>query len=422
MPGNEAMATRVTRNARRRQLAAIAAGALILGVDGFDIISVSVAAPGIAIEWGLDRAQLGWLLATEVMGAAMGAAVLGHLADIHGRRTIILACLLVMAAGMALTAVASDPLTLAAIRLVTGIGLGGLNPAVTSMVSEVASEPQRDKSVAALGLGYAIGAIIGGASASWLLSSESWRVIFVAGSLFTGVSLLVATRFIPETLAPRALTRHATTPIGLHEGAAGDAGARTVPREGGMLLRGRNGRNAALLTLASMGQLSTFYFSLKWLPKLAVDAGMSVSAGASVLTIFNVGGLAGMLAMAPLARLVGLKAFTMSAFISSGGAILVLALSLGQPLATMATACLTGMLANAAFGGLYASVARAFPSELRSTGIGLTLGLGRGGAAFAPIITGILFNLGATVPSVALAMTFTSVAAAFLVAFATIEH
>lgn len=401
---------------------AIAAGALILSVDGFDIICVSVAAPGIGLEWGLDSAQIGWILATEVMGAAIGATVFGRSADILGRRTIILMCLALTAIGMAVTSLATDPLALAFIRLATGIGLGGLNPAVTSMVSEVASESRRDQSVAVLGLGYATGAIIGGATATLLLSSESWRAIFLTGAIVTGFAFLAAIPFVPETLPKAKRERETASTTGRPVVQAEGTIYMPSPQKAPYSHSSRSGKNSALLTLVSIGQLSTFYFSVKWLPKLAVDAGMSAAAGASALTSFNIGGLVGMLAMAPLARILGLKTFTMAAFVSSGFGSVLLAITLGHHAATLAAAFFAGLLANAAFGGLYACVARSFPRELRSTGIGLTLGIGRAGAALAPVMTGLLFNSGATFLAVAFLMTVISIGAATILALVPFEH
>src|SRR5512136_2843430 len=69
-------------------------------LDGFDILSISFASPGIAKEWGVDRAALGIVLSMELIGMAVGSALLGGVADRIGRRPAILGCLAVMATGM----------------------------------------------------------------------------------------------------------------------------------------------------------------------------------------------------------------------------------------------------------------------------------------------------------------------------------
>ena len=79
---------------------------VLLALDGFDVLAISFAAPGIAREWGIDRGILGIVLSMELAGMALGSVVIGGLADRFGRRPIILACLFIMAGGMLLAAYA----------------------------------------------------------------------------------------------------------------------------------------------------------------------------------------------------------------------------------------------------------------------------------------------------------------------------
>jgi MFS family permease len=66
----------------------------LTALDGFDVLSISFAAPGIATEWGIDRAAPGVVLSMELFGMALGALVLGGMADRFGRRPTMLACCL----------------------------------------------------------------------------------------------------------------------------------------------------------------------------------------------------------------------------------------------------------------------------------------------------------------------------------------
>ena len=69
-------------------------------LDGFDVLSISFASPGIAKAWGVDRAALGLVLSMELIGMAAGSLILGRVTDRIGRRAMILSCLVVMSAGM----------------------------------------------------------------------------------------------------------------------------------------------------------------------------------------------------------------------------------------------------------------------------------------------------------------------------------
>ena len=84
----------------RLQVFVVAITVALNALDGFGVLSISFASPGIAEEWGIDRAALGIVLSMELIGMAIGAIALGGVADRIGRRPTILGCLTVMAVGM----------------------------------------------------------------------------------------------------------------------------------------------------------------------------------------------------------------------------------------------------------------------------------------------------------------------------------
>ena len=69
---------------------AIGIATALNALDGFDVLSISFAAPGIARDWGIDRAALGLVLSMELIGMGIGALILGAMADRIGRRPTIL--------------------------------------------------------------------------------------------------------------------------------------------------------------------------------------------------------------------------------------------------------------------------------------------------------------------------------------------
>ena len=77
-------------------------------LDGFDVLSISFASPGIATEWGIDRAALGVVLSMELIGMAIGSILLGGVADTIGRKPTVLGCLVVMASGMLMATTATE--------------------------------------------------------------------------------------------------------------------------------------------------------------------------------------------------------------------------------------------------------------------------------------------------------------------------
>src|SRR3954468_19868205 len=99
------------------QILTVAVTVGLTALDGFDVLSISFASPGIAAEWHIDRAMLGIVLSMELIGMSAGSIFVGSLADRVGRRPVALGCLVVMAIGMGLATTAHDVTTLSAFRL-----------------------------------------------------------------------------------------------------------------------------------------------------------------------------------------------------------------------------------------------------------------------------------------------------------------
>ena len=83
-----------------RQIVGITLCALLNALDGFDVLSISFASPGIAAEWHVDRKVLGYVLSMEIFGMAAGSILLGRLTDRLGRIPTMVICLVIMASGM----------------------------------------------------------------------------------------------------------------------------------------------------------------------------------------------------------------------------------------------------------------------------------------------------------------------------------
>ena len=143
-----------------RQIIAIGIATALNALDGFDVLSISFAAPGIAKDWGIDRAALGLVLSMELFGMGIGAFILGSLADKIGRRPTLLACLVIMGAGMFLASTATSVPVLSVYRLFTGLGIGGMLAATNAVVAECSNARRRNLTVAIMAGGYPMGAIV----------------------------------------------------------------------------------------------------------------------------------------------------------------------------------------------------------------------------------------------------------------------
>jgi benzoate transport len=406
----------------RAQLIAVAICIALTALDGFDVLSISFASPGIAAEWGIDRAMLGIVLSMELIGMCAGSVFVGGLADRIGRRPVALGCLVVMAIGMALATTAHDVTTLSAFRLLTGLGIGGMLAASNAMAAEFANARRRNLAVALMACGYPLGAIIGGSIASRLLASGSWRSVFAFGAIVSGAFIPIVWFLMPETVAYLAHRRPANVleRINAVLRRLGHATVTALPAPSPDAPRARMtelftpalARTTVLLTVAYFAHLMTFYFILKWIPKIVVDMGFAPSTAGGVLVWANVGGLIGALALSGLTQRVGVRPLVIVAMLLA--AVMVTVFGQGQPdLARLSlVAGVAGMFTNAAIVGLYAIVAQSYPTAVRAGGTGFIIGVGRGGAALGPIVAGFLFTHGGGLPSVATVMALGSLLAA----------
>ena len=397
-----------------RQVLAIGMCVLLNALDGFDVLSISFASPGIAKEWGIDRAALGVVLSMELIGMAVGSVLLGQVADRVGRRNTTIGCLVVMAIGMLSTTHVGSIEALAATRLITGFGIGGVLVTTNAFVAEYSNDKWRGAAVAIMAAGYPVGGIVGGAIASNLLKTGDWRDVFYFGAAITAICLPLAPLLAPEPVGSLLHRRPADTLAKVNKSmrALGHAEIAELPPVDpaaprahiAELFRPGLASITVLLTAAYFLHVMTFYFILKWVPKIVVDMGFSPSSAGGVLVWANVGGLLGSLLFSMLALRFTLRGLLIGAMLAS----VVMITLFGQGQADLhglsIAAALGGFCTNAGMVGLYAITAASFPTAVRGGGTGFVIGVGRGGAALSPVLAGFLFQSGLGLPAVAMAM------------------
>lgn len=398
----------------RAQLVAVGLTILLTALDGFDVLAISFASPGIAAEWGIDRAALGLVLSMELVGMAIGSILIGRIADRVGRRPTILACLLVMGLGMFGATSAANIAQLCAWRIFTGLGIGGMLATTNAAVAEYSNARNRSRCAALMANGYPLGVILGGIVAARLLEQGDWRLVFQFGGAATLLCLPLVWFFLPETI-PFLCRKQPFGALARINRALGRMGHPPVPAlppsgnasgsEGRGAILGRGMLTTTLLvTFAYFMHIATFYFLVKWVPKIVVDMGFEASAAARVLVWANVGGAIGGAVLAFFARRVALKPLVLAAL--GGSVLFVILFGRGQDgLSGLAlVAGIAGFFTNAGVVGLYAIFARAFPTRVRASGTGFAIGVGRAGAALSPILAGFLFQSGMGLQVVATVM------------------
>jgi benzoate transport len=413
------------------QVLVVALTIALNALDGFDVLSISFASPGIAKEWGIDRAALGIVLSMELIGMAVGSALLGNVADRIGRRPAILGCLTVMATGMVMATTVSGLISLSIWRIVTGLGIGGMLAAINAVSTEFSNARRRHLSVSLMSIGYPLGAVFGGIVAARLLVGNDWRAVFYFGATVTAVLIPVVFVLVPESVhwlvrkqPAGALQKvnHSLKKIGYATvDALPEIPAAERKRSFADVFAAPQITSTIIVTLAYFLHITTFYFIVKWVPKIVVDLGFAASSAAGVLVWTNVGGAVGGAVLGLLTQRCSVKTLTIGVLLASTVCVAAFGQTPADLLRLSIICGLCGFSINAGIVGLYAIIAQVFPTHIRASGTGFTIGVGRGGSVFAPIIAGFLFAAGYGLATVSFLLGLGSFFAAGVLLFLRLE-
>jgi benzoate transport len=424
------------------QMAIVGITIALNALDGFDVLSISFASPGIAAEWKIARGALGFVLSMELIGMALGSIFLGSLADRIGRRPTVLGCLVVMATGMVMVTTSTGYLgslvtplfalfgvqvdvrlaDLSVWRIVTGLGIGGMLAAINAVVAEFSNTRRRDLNVAIMSIGYPVGAAAGGFITSTGLTLVQWRSVFYFGAAVTVTMIPIVFFLMPESV--HWLTRK--QPVGALERInrtlrrLGHATVAALP-EVSADMRKRSTADifkpgllatTVLVTAAYFFHITTFYYIVKWVPKIVVDMGFAPSSAGYVLSWLNVGGATGGTVLGLLSMRYSVRGLTIGVMLLSTIAVILFGRAPADLMQLTLICMVAGFCTNASITGMYAIFAKAFPTHVRASGTGFAVGVGRGGSVLAPIIAGFLFAASYSLPTVSLLMGLGSLLAA----------
>jgi len=424
-----------------RQVLIVAITIALNALDGFDVLSISFASPGIMAEWQITRVALGFVLSMELIGMAFGSIFLGSLADKIGRRPTVLGCLVVMATGMFMATTSTGILgglvtpffgllgyevdnrlaDLAVWRIITGLGIGGMLAAINAVVAEFSNARRKDLSVAIMSIGYPVGAALGGFITSTGLELNERRSVFYFGASVTVAMIPTVFFLMPESVhwLTRKQPAGALDKVNKTLRAIGHGTVTELPavssdarkRSSGDLFKAPLLTVTVLCTMAYFFHITTFYYIVKWVPTIVVGMGFAPSSAGYVLSWLNVGGATGGTVLGLLSQRFSLKALTITVMLLSTIAVTLFGRSPADLTKLILICMVAGFCTNAAITGMYAIFAKAFPTHVRASGTGFAVGVGRGGSVLAPIIAGFLFT-SYELPTVSLLMGLGSLIAA----------
>lgn len=388
----------------RRSVLVVGLCFFINAVDGMNVLLMSYLAPSIATDWSLSPTTLGTVFSAGLAGMAIGGLLVAPFGDRFGRRPLILGSLLTMSLGMVMSGFAASVIHLLLARLVVGIGIGTVLACMTALVAEFAPPRWRNFAVGLLQGGYPIGATVTGFVTAWALVHHTWRIVLLCSGLGSLAFFPVAFLFLPESahFLHQALSRKAKAPSNDLPGPSNPAQLQAEPsieipepRKSVLsrLLGTRLRHDTLLLWCAIFFGFMVLYSIVSWIPKLAIRAGLDPQAGIYAGAIYNIGAFCGTVALAWLAQSTGLKRLIICFLLAAAG-LLVLFGGVSLPVgAVLFTAFLIGLTLQGGFNGIYPLSTCVYPVEVRSSGLGWAMGIGRAGAVIGPMMSGFILSL-----------------------------
>ncbi|MDT1063213.1 MFS transporter [Paracoccus sp. CPCC 101403] len=381
---------------------------LLNAIDGMDIVIMSYIAPSLKSSWQLGPEALGVVFSTSLAGMAVGGLFIAPLADRFGRRPLIVALLTLITASMLLSSRVQNVTELVILRAIIGMAVGAFLASVSTIAAEYAPPGQQGMIVAGTIAGYPLGAVLTGLVVAHALPVHGWRAM-LAGAGFVSLAILpLVVVLLPESIdyLKRVQPKDALARLNRLLGRLGETALPSLPpRISGSRISPatifRDGRLAGTLCLwiAVIMGFMTFYFLVSWITQLSVQSGLAVENAIYAGALFNLGGFVGTFVIGGIAIRIGLQRATFAAMLC--GAVVVAAFGyLSVTLAvTLALAFLAGFTTNGGFNSFYALAAALYPSEIRSTGIGWAMGIGRIGAVIGPMLGGVLIGQGLGLPA-----------------------
>jgi multidrug resistance protein len=154
--------------------------------------------PAFAVkQLGVDETAIGIAIAVYSFVQFIFNPILGKLSDKHGRKPVIVICLLINAMGYIIFAFTTSYLILIASRVVAGIGGSSISVA-QAYIADVTTKETRSKGMgligSAFGLGFVFGPLIGG-----FLSKFGYMETGLGAAAFSFIAFIVTMIFLPES-------------------------------------------------------------------------------------------------------------------------------------------------------------------------------------------------------------------------------
>jgi AAHS family 4-hydroxybenzoate transporter-like MFS transporter len=369
--------------------------------DGYDLSSISMAAPALSQAWHLPGAAFANTFVMSSVGIMVGALASGPIGDRLGRKPVLVASLiLLMVSSLACVYATTIPM-LATLRFVTGLGIGTLMPATVALASDYLPNRLRASMIMIVFTGAPLGGFLGGQLVAQLLPIYGWTSIFIVGGVLPLALLPVVLFWLPES--PRFLlkkgrltarTRQLLGQLNIdadHTGQTLDI-ATGNPVAG--LFRDGLAPITMLVWMLYFANLLSMYLIGYWLPTVLHMSGLTPADSVFAASLRDAGPLLSIFLIAPLSQRFMPQSVVAVSLAGGVFAIGVVGLVNLPYLPLLATIFLIGCCTTGSMTGINGMIGALYPARVRNTGMGWALGVGRLGGIFGPWLGGLLLGLG----------------------------
>ncbi|MDC4232890.1 MFS transporter [Actinomyces sp. B33] len=381
-------------------------GLVVIGniSEFFDMFLIGFVISLLTKPWNLSGTETGIVLACSGLGTVIGAIAWGRLADKIGRRSAFSWCVLIFTLFTIVSVFTPERgwIMLAVLRVLVGVGVGGLNIVSIPYVQEFVPSKQRGL-LAGLGSVFIPLGLFLGALAQRALH-DNWRALIALGAI--PILLLFWIRVVPESprfLLSKGREREAREALAwaleMPADEIGDLPKAEAPENASYsTVFTKYGKPLLIVTLGSFSFILGSFTIQSWGQTLLHEGyGIEATTVASLFMLVSLADLLGRLGSAWLADHLG-RRWTMFLF-GSVGAVgsLIVAFSAragesGSWMVFFIGILIAMAFGDGAFGILNAFGAEQFPNEARGTGLGLGYGIGATAKIFGPLIMGAMIG------------------------------
>ena len=375
---------------------------LVTLFDGYDVFKTGSMIPFVMKLWGLKPSQAGLLVSSGLVGFMVGSLIGGPIADRIGRKPTLLGGLLLSSVlNLVTPLVATGLASFLACRVATGVGLGMLLPLAVTMINESAPRRSTNMLVGCVMIGWSGGGMLAALAGGTLARTYGWPALFWAAGSGIPIALLcwAVLRESPRWLLLRDRQAEAAKVVDWLVPGQGYGDASFALNEDGgrrgsisMLFAPKVARSTVVVWLCAALSLFVIFGVSSWLPQTMIQRGETFGAsfmfGALLQFMAVIGGVACGIAADRMNRLHVLMACWVIAALAVGGLA-----AMNMHWTNIAFVAVAGFFIMGAQPVLNNFVASLYDTEIRSTGVGWELGVGRLGGILGPYIGGWLQQL-----------------------------